>query len=256
MIPLVLLPQSPVPTTIYPTISSPTLDNAPTVSVPSNAAEITPACTILLVEVIFAPQIPTRPLFDPASLFIAVKRSHSVFVQTNSLERTSLPTLPPMEFVIKSILTGQVPITASSMPLGTSPTLESAEAVQMAAHAARLSKEPPRLSVKMVSLPEFPVRTDTLPTPLIIAVFNAVPIQVKTDSLVTSNLPLDSSMEFMVETIFLDQLPIPSDGYPPSACPSIVNATTIKVTSKSTILAGPYPAVWFVVVVFLPHSPI
>jgi hypothetical protein len=88
---------------------------------------------------------------------VAEESTQAVAVHTNSLEATPNPLGFAMECMVVVVPLDELPVRTDFHPLGTSPPLVGAEAVQVAADATVSSPDPTRWFVEMIVFPLFPV---------------------------------------------------------------------------------------------------
>lgn len=141
------------------------------------------------------------------------------------------------------------------MPACTIPTLQDAQAVQMAADTAVTAPEPTARSVVMVFLPQMPVCAHATPMTLVIAPQRTATVQMYTNSFVSTPPPAGATVQTVVVVISAVQLPETANHNPPGTSPTQEIAPAVEV-STNAFGSAPDPAIWSGVMVAPPQMPV
>lgn len=256
MVIMVATIQVPVRSHRVPSRTSPAPQDAQTIEVPTNAARSSPEPARALIVVVSAPQMPIRTHSAPVALVIPVKRAQTVEVNTDPSEPSPVPTVTAMEAMIVMVATIQTPIPSDDNPLTSSPSLQQAHTVQMASNATSASPEPPCWPVVMIASPQMPIRSHTSPATLVVSVHCSATVQMDADSAEGSPHPSHTSMMTMVEPVATPQMPIRSHPMPSGSIPALQHTQAVLVPADTTIMVGPEPTTWSIILVATPKMPI
>jgi len=100
-----------------------------------------------------------------------------------------------------------------------------------------------------------PVRADTAPVALVIAVQRSQPVQVHTNAPEPTPAPLGPTMQVVIVVVLAPQMPIRTNVVPAMTVPPAEDAQAIQVTSNTAVPA-PEPSVRLVIMVPAPQVPV
>lgn len=126
----------------------------------------------------------------------------------------------------------------------------------MTTHLTVPAPEPPRTLVIMVASEDLPIRSNSTPFSLIVAVEGAQAVKVHANSSVFTPTPLCAVVHTVIVIISAIQTPIRPYLVPPRTRPSLVHAKTVQMSANSAILPGPEPTRSPVVMVAAPQVPV
>jgi len=239
----------------HPFDACPSLQDAQAIQMPSNSPGSANKPTPCSIIVVLLPQVPIGTDTTPFALIVAEQDSQPVPVHTNSPKTTPAPLLPSMELMVVIIAFDDLPIPTDHDPTGTSPTVLDAHTVAMPCNSSVRAPSPAIRSVEVITLPEMPVRPDTSPVALIIALQCATPIQVQTNAPQLAQDPSSAAVQRVLVIIPLSKRPILADQDPSSTIPTLENSQAIEM-SVYTSICTPEPTGWLVEMFLPPHVPI
>jgi len=160
-----------------------------------------------------------------------------------------------MQAMVESIASPQVPVFSNNHPFRTGPSFENALAILVPPNTSVDTPEPPRRTIIVLTCPQMPVCTHTFPMALRVAPQNSQAITMHTNALIPAKGPLFASMQAMIETVSLPQVPILPDHKPTCTVPSLQNTLPVQVAGYTPELS-PEPCAGSVIVIFLEKVPV
>lgn len=181
-------------------------------------------------------------------------------MQTDSPVATPMPSVATMKLVVVLVTTIQMPIRSHLDPSLVGETFQDTKAVKMSANSSGRTPEPTRTLVDPMLSPQMPVRTNSAPMALVIAVQSSQSVQsnccaVDLDFLVSAPNPPVSAMERMSEMIATVQSPVSANNYPLGTSPTLQNPHSVQMPANPS-RAAPEPSGWPGIMIAFPQVPV
>ena len=256
MIVVISTEQLPKATPENPPTSGPAVTLAHAVQMPPDAAISTPRPTVWTVEVVLLEQLPIGFDSAPPTLAIVLQDAFAIPVQPNALERSPNPAGTAVGKVSKMVLAPQFPVSKWCWcPCYSGPVVQNSFAVKMKANSLELTPTELWTAIIMVFLPQLPIRANSLPLTLIVAIQGFQTVRMEGNAPVTTPNPFSPPMQLVVEVVAPHTKPIFTNNMPSSTIPTLQDSHAVQMAINTALLA-PEPPRGTVEVVTLPKVPI
>jgi len=248
---IVLSVTLPKPAYNNPLVTIPSFDDVAPVQIAADPLVLAEECSASAVEVVALPQVPIRTNMTPVVVLESAQDLVPVSVNTNSLVLAP----KPFGFGLVVVAFSALPEATCNNPLYACPAPQDLLAVQVPTHTLVCTPHPTRLPVVVIALHTLPEGAYTAPLPLHVAPKNAQTISVQPNAPITSPCSASTAMEFVVELISFEQMPVFTNGDPSDTIPTTTNSLPVEMTVDAAVFA-PIPPTRLVIMVLAPHVPI